>query len=70
MWNKFEIAENDSTVNRALKRLNWNKKKIIKQTIQRCQTFRNDWMIRFDDWIAKQLMFFDENAACERTNKR
>ena len=69
MWNEFEIAVNDSTINKTLKRLNWNRKKIIKQIIQRCQTFRDDWMICFDDWIAEQLMFFDENAACERTNK-
>jgi transposase len=68
VWDEFEISVNDSIVNKALKRLNWNKKKMMRQTAQRNQQLRNDWMQRLSEWIAEQLIFLDENAACERTD--
>jgi transposase len=70
VWNEFEIFVNDSIVNRALKRLSLNKKKMMKQTAQRNQQLRNDWMQRLSEWIAEQLIFLNENAACERTDDR
>jgi transposase len=70
VWNEFEISVNDSIVNRALKRLNWNRKKMMRQTAQRNQQLRNDWMQRLNEWIAEQLIFLNESAACERTDDR
>ncbi len=61
---------NDSIVNRALKRLSWNRKKMMRQTAQRNQQLRNDWMQRLSEWIAEQLIFLNESAACERTDDR
>jgi hypothetical protein len=42
VWDEFEISVNNSTVNKALKRLSWNRKKMMRQTIQRNQQLRND----------------------------
>jgi hypothetical protein len=66
VWDEFEISVNDSIVNKTLKRLSWNRKKMIKQTTQRNQQLRNDWIQRLSEWIAEQLIFLNENAACER----
>jgi transposase len=66
VWDEFEISVNDSIVNKALKRLSWNKKKMMRQTAQRNQQLRNDWMQRLSEWIAEQLIFLNESAACER----
>jgi hypothetical protein len=70
VWDEFEISVNDSTVSRALKRLSWNRKKMMRQTAQRNQQLRNDWMQRLSEWIAEQLIFLNESAACERTDDR
>ncbi len=70
IWDEFEIVVNDSIVNKALKRLSWNRKKIMRQIAQRNQQLRNDWMQRLSEWIAKQLIFLNENAACERIDDR
>jgi hypothetical protein len=70
VWDEFEISVNDSIVNKALKRLNWNKKKMMRQTVQRNQQLRNDWMQRLSEWIVEQLIFLNESAACERTDDR
>jgi hypothetical protein len=70
VWNEFEIFVNDSIVNKALKRLSWNKKKMMRQTTQRNQQLRNDWMQRLSEWIAEQLIFLNESAACERIDDR
>jgi hypothetical protein len=70
VWDEFEISVNDSIVNRALKRLNWNRKKMMRQTAQRNQQLRNDWMQRLSEWIAEQLIFLDESVACERIDDR
>jgi hypothetical protein len=68
VWNEFEISVNDSIVNKALKRLSWNRKKMMRQIAQRNQQLRNDWMQRLNEWIAEQLIFLNESAACERTD--
>jgi transposase len=70
VWDVFEISVNDSIVSKALKRLNWNRKKMMRKTAQRNQQLRNDWMQRLSEWIAEQLIFLDESAACERTDDR
>jgi hypothetical protein len=70
VWDEFEISVNNSIVNKALKRLNWNRKKMMRQTAQRNQQLRNDWMQRLNEWIAEQLIFLNESAACKRTNDR
>jgi transposase len=70
IWNEFEIAVNDSIVSKALKRLSWNRKKMMRQIAQRNQQLRNDWMQRLNEWIAEQLIFLNENAACERIDDR
>ncbi len=70
VWNEFEISVNDSIVNKALKRLSWNRKKMMRQTAQRNQQLRNDWMQRLSEWIAEQLIFLNESAACERIDDR
>jgi transposase len=67
LWDEFEIALNESTVSRALKRLQWNRKKMVRRSAQRNQALRNDWMHRLGGWTAEQLIFLDESAACERT---
>jgi hypothetical protein len=68
IWDEFEISVNVSIISRALKRLKWNRKKMMRQTAQRNQHLRNDWMQRLSEWIAKQLIFLNESAACERTD--
>jgi hypothetical protein len=70
VWDEFKISVNDSIVNKALKRLSWNRKKRMRQTAQRNQQLRNDWMQRLSEWIVEQLIFLNENAACERINDR
>jgi hypothetical protein len=70
IWNEFEIVVNDSIINKALKRLSWNHKKMMKQIAQRNQQLHNDWMQRLNEWIAEQLIFLNENAACERIDDR
>jgi transposase len=70
LWDEFEIFVNESTVNKTLKRLEWNKKKMMRQVAQRNQSLRNDWMQRLSEWIAEQLIFLNESAACERTDDR
>jgi hypothetical protein len=70
VWDEFEISVNDSIVSRALKRLSWNRKKMMRQTAQRNQQLRNDWMQRLSEWIVEQLIFLNESAACERTDDR
>jgi hypothetical protein len=70
IWNEFEISINDSIVNKVLKRLNWNRRKMMRQIAQRNQQLRNDWMQRLSEWIAEQLIFLNENAACERIDDR
>ena len=63
----FQISADETTVGRALKRLGWNRKKVIKQAAQRNQGLRDGWMQRLGEWTAEQLIFLDESAACERT---
>jgi transposase len=70
IWDEFEIAVNDSIVSKALKRLSWNRKKMMRQIPQRNQQLRNDWMQRLSEWIAEQLIFLNESVACERINDR
>jgi hypothetical protein len=70
IWNEFEIFVNDSIFNKTLKRLSWNKKKMMRQIAQRNQSLRNDWMQRLNDWIVEQLIFLNESAACERIDDR
>jgi transposase len=70
IWDEFEIAVNDSIVSRALKRLSWNHKKMMRQIAQRNQQLRNDWMQRLSEWIAEQLISLNESAVCERTDDR
>ncbi len=70
VWDEFGISVDDSTVSRALKRLGWNRKKMMRQAAQRNQQLRNDWMQRLGEWIAEQLIFLNESAACERTGDR
>jgi transposase len=43
---------------------------MMRQTAQRNQPLRNDWMQRLSEWIAEQLIFLDESVACERTDDR
>jgi transposase len=70
VWDEFEIFVDDSIVNKTLKRLSWNRKKMMRQIAQRNQQLRNDWMQRLSEWIAEQLIFLNESAACERTDDR
>ena len=67
IWDEFQISADETTVGRALKRLGWNRKKVIKQAAQRNQGLRDGWMQRLGEWTAEQLIFLDESAACERT---
>lgn len=67
LWDEFEISATDSTVSRALKRLGWNRKKMVRRSAQRNQQLRDGWMQRLGGWTAEQLIFLDESAACERT---
>jgi transposase len=67
LWDEFEISVSEVTVGRALKRLGWNRKKVIKRSGQRNQALRDGWMHRLGGWTAEQLVFLDESAACERT---
>jgi transposase len=46
LWDEFEISLDEFTVSRALKRLQWNRKKMIRRSAQRNQALRNDWMHR------------------------
>ncbi len=70
VWDEFEISVNDSIVSKALKRLSWNRKKMMRQTAQRNQQLRNDWMQRLSEWIVEQLIFLNESAAYERIDDR
>jgi transposase len=70
IWDEFEIFVNVSIISKALKRLKWNRKKMMRQAAQRNQQLRNDWMQRLNEWIAEQLIFLNESAACERTDDR
>ena len=70
LFDEFEIVMNEITISRALKRLNWNRKKVIKQAAQRNEMLWNDWMTRLRKWIVDQLIFLNESAACERIDDR
>ncbi len=70
VWDEFGISVDDSIVSKALKRLGWNRKKMVRQAAQRNQQLRNGWMQRLSEWTAEQLIFLDESAACERTGDR
>ena len=46
MWNEFKIAVNDSTINRVLKRLNWNKKKSSNRQFNDVKHFETiEWFV-------------------------
>ena len=70
LFDEFEIVVNEITINRVLKRLNWNRKKIIKQAAQRNEILRNNWMTRLKKWTVDQLIFLNKSAACEQTDDR
>lgn len=69
LWDEFELTIDESTISRAFKRLGWNRKKAVYIAKQRNQILRNDWMTRLAGWRADQLVFLDENAACEGTGE-
>ncbi len=69
LFDEFSIVIDQSTVFRLLVTRKWSKKLVKRTTAQRSEILREKWKLRLTDWTADQLMFLNESAACERTDK-
>ena len=49
-------------IGRALKRLNWTKKKALAHAQQQSQVLRDNWKARMTRYQTSQLVFLDESA--------
>ena len=68
LFDEFDLAVDEATVWRALRRLMWSRKESRFQAAQRNEELRTWWlMTRLPQWKEDQLIFLDESAACERT---
>ena len=69
LFDEFGILVDQSTISRALSRRHWSRKVVKRQAAQPSEALRMESKTRMAGWTADQLVFLDENAACERTGE-
>lgn len=70
LWDHFEITVSQSTIQRAIKRLDLTFKRLKKRASERSDELRDAWVRRLVTWEARMLVFIDESAANEHTKDR
>lgn len=61
------ILPSQSIISRKLARMKISRQALKKETMERSQLIRNDYMLRISEYSANQLVFLDESAAIEHT---
>ncbi len=69
LFDEFNIIIDVSNVCRLLVKWKWSKKLVKRTMIQRSEILRKKWKLRLTDWTADQLMFLNESAAYEWTDR-
>ena len=70
LWDRFDITVSQSTVKRAIERLDLTFKRLKKRASERSDELRDAWVRRLVTWEARMLVFIDESAANEHTKDR
>ena len=70
LYDEFDLAVDNWTIGRALKRANWTRKVIRRRALEANEERRQAWLNWCSDWPQHALVFIDESAAHERTGDR
>ncbi len=69
LYDEFDIVVSQSTISRLLKEARYSRKIAQRVAAERDEKLRSEWEQRLMSWTSDQLVFLDESAACERTDR-
>ncbi len=69
LYDEFDIVISQSMISRLLKQARYSRKIAQRVIAERDEKLRSEWKWWLMSWTSDQLVFLDESAACERTDR-
>jgi len=69
LYDEFDIVISQSTISRMLKQARYSRKIAQRVAAERDEKLRSEWKRWLMSWTSDQLVFLDESAACEQTDR-
>jgi transposase len=70
LWCERDVLVNWSTISRMLKRRKWTQKELRRISLGRSEDLRRGWREEMRQYVAEDLVFFDESIFNEKTGWR
>ncbi len=69
LYNEFDIVISQNMISRLLKQARYSRKIAQRVVAEHDEKLRSEWERQLMSWTSDQLVFLDESAACERTDR-
>ncbi len=69
LYDEFDIVISQSMISRVLKQAKYSRKIAQRITAERDEKLCNEWERQLMSWTSDQLVFLDESATCEQTDR-